>query len=263
MRRLVLLLACLATAAAAAVAEPALPPPPVEDLENLETVQDAEDPQELDDTQYSPATQATLDWISNMEAQDAAEADRRPPGGPTPGVPSPDTLQGTGIQRCAGAEGAIVFTDRSCESVGAAPWTAPSSGSANTTIVVRTCARTRTALVDGLREALQTGDANRVASYYHWTGMGNRAAFALMERLHAFSQRPLVDVQLATGPDPVLAGPGAASGFWAFGRPGAERTKPRAPDWVRVDQMRGNKDAASEVTYFHLMSNAGCWWVHF
>jgi hypothetical protein len=200
-----------------------------------------------------------------MESSSAAEAARLPPVDPNLAQPNlSDTVPGTGIQRCAGADGSIVFTDRTCASVGAVPWTAPSTGDANTKIFVRTCARTRTALVDGLREALETGDANRVASYYHWTGMGNRAAFALMDRLHAFSQRPLVDVQLALSPDPMaVASSVPTPGFWAFGPPGAPTPKPRAPDLVRVDQMRGYKDAAAEVTYFHLTTNAGCWWVYF
>ena len=44
---------------------------------------------------------------------------------------------------------------------------------------------------------------NRLASYYHWTGMGTRAAYDLMDRLHGFAQRPLVDVQLARS-EPML-----------------------------------------------------------
>ena len=33
----------------------------------------------------------------------------------------------------------------------------------------------------------------------------------------------------------------------------------RAP----VDQMRSDKDYSSQVTYFRLLTNAGCWWLQF
>jgi hypothetical protein len=32
---------------------------------------------------------------------------------------------------------------------------------------------------------------------------------------------------------------------------------------LRVDQMRSEQDMASTITYFHLLTNAGCWWMRF
>jgi hypothetical protein len=32
---------------------------------------------------------------------------------------------------------------------------------------------------------------------------------------------------------------------------------------LRVDQMRSDQDVASTITYFHLLTNAGCWWMRF
>ena len=45
----------------------------------------------------------------------------------------------------------------------------------------------------------------------------------------------------------------------------APRPQPKAPsaDLLRVDQMRGEQDFDSQVTYFRLRSNAGCWWLQF
>ena len=43
------------------------------------------------------------------------------------------------------------------------------------------CARNPQALADGLAAAVQTGDANRIAALYDWTGMGSNSAHAMME----------------------------------------------------------------------------------
>jgi hypothetical protein len=243
MRTLVLLPLCLATAAAATVVEPPPAPPPAREAI------------------FAPQTQATIDWIAEMEAQD--EAQRVAPPAEL-AEPAPGTVPGTGIQRCAAPDGTVVFTDRSCAEMGAIASAAPSAGNAGTRLFVRSCARTREALVDGLRDALGARDANRVASYYHWTGMGNRAAYALMDRLSGFAERPLMDVQLVTSAsladrrDQV-----PPQGWYSMLPPMPEPPAPRPPDLVRVDQMRGEKDVASEVTYFHLQANAGCWWIRF
>jgi hypothetical protein len=212
--------------------------------------------------EYSPATQDTIDWIAEMEAA-------TPDAGPSTVIdsPAPSHVPGTGIRRCAGADGSAVFTDRRCEELGAVESAAPAAGAAGGRLFVRSCARTRQALVDGLRDALDARDANRVASYYHWTGMGNRAAYALMERLHDFSQQPLMDVQLVTSERPEADRFDDGFGAWYPMLPLPDTDQPppppRRPDLVRVDQMRSYNDAASQVTYFHLTPNAGCWWVHF
>lgn len=215
---------------------------------------------------YGPATQSTIDWIAEMEAATASA----PAALPTLEPPTATYVPGTGIRRCAGPDGNTVFTDKRCEEMGAVDSAAPTAGNASTRLFVRSCARTREALVDGLRDALGARDPNRVASYYHWTGMGNRAAYALMERLYGFSQRPLMDVQLAMSQarESTRAGDVPPLGWYPLlpsTEPRLEPPPPRAPapDLVRVDQMRGDKDVASEVTYFHLQANAGCWWIRY
>jgi hypothetical protein len=216
---------------------------------------------------YSPATDATIDWLADVEAARLAAKAQEPStnlASPATDVPSAD-----GIHRCVGSDGNALFTDRGCAEFGATA--APLAGTTVEDIPhfsPKSCARTRSALLDGVRDALDARDPNRLASYYHWTGMGTRAAYSLMDRLYDFSQRPLVDVQLvrsAPRPDPMA---GAVPPLWMPQLPAPEGLlplppPPRAPILVRVDQMRGNKDVASEVTYFHLTSNAGCWWIQF
>jgi hypothetical protein len=216
---------------------------------------------------YGPATQATIDWIAEMEATTASAPAALPPLEP----PTESHVPGTGIRRCAGPDGNTIFTDKRCEDMGGVDSAAPTAGNASTRLFVRSCARTREALVDGLRDALGARDPNRVASYYHWTGMGNRAAYALMERLYGFSQRPVMDVQLVVSEarEATREGDVPPLGWYPMlpsTEPRVEEAPPRrapAPDLVRVDQMRGDKDVASEVTYFHLQANAGCWWIRY
>ena len=44
-------------------------------------------------------------------------------------------------------------------------------------------------LLDGVRAALESHDANRLADYYHWSGMDSKSGYALMDRLNAFSAK--------------------------------------------------------------------------
>lgn len=198
----------------------------------------------------------------------------------------------TGLHRCIDASGIAVFTDRPCDEMKATEAPAPSAGPAPAPIIVRTrtCARNQDDLLLGVRDALESHDPNRLAEYYHWSGMGNSEGYRLMERLGTFSARPLLDVQLVSSSDPYSsmtttsspASPGGARHDLYAGDadagadaadeeadPGPPRAAPRpqakAPsaDLLRVDQMRGEQDFESQVTFFRLRSNAGCWWLQF
>ncbi|MGH8029278.1 MAG: hypothetical protein ACREO3_05010, partial [Arenimonas sp.] len=223
-----------------------------------------------EESTYSPETQATIDWLEEVESARVAEKAADPPFAP-PALELP--LGADGIRRCVGGDGSTVFTNRSCHELGATSAPPGVASEGNTHFAPRSCARTRTALVDGVRDALDANDANRLASYYHWTGMGTRAAYALMDRLYGFAQRPLVDVQLVRGVErdrfasvgqdvpplwsPLLPPPSILETLPPPPPP------PRPPALMRVDQMHALKDVAAEVTYFHLTSNAGCWWIQY
>jgi hypothetical protein len=262
MRASALLLACLVTAGAAAVPPPAPETPAAVDAVPLAPPED--------DALYSPQTEATIEWLDDVEAARVAAKAADPPIAPvTLEAPLPGLSRSTGIHRCVGSDGNALFTDRECADMGAVDAPPPGAVGGNSPrFAARTCARTRTALLDGVREALDAGDANRLASYYHWSGMGTRAAYALMDRLHGFAQRPLVDVQLVrSAPREPFAMDGDVPPLWSPLLPAPEIAapppRPRLPVLVRVDQMRGNKDVAAEVTYFQMTSNAGCWWIHY
>ena len=211
-----------------------------------------------------------------------------------PPTPMADPTDEGGLRQCVGPDGVPIFTDRRCADLGATPQVqAPDAFGALASasqVRVRTCARTQAVLLDGVRAALESHDANRLADYYHWSGMDTAEGYRLMDRLDAFSARPVVDVQLVrdappppsqdasygalyfdTPPrlppsEPLFGTDGEALPGAASSAPGAPAAPPRArrlASMLRVDQMRSDQDVASTVTYFHLLTNAGCWWMRF
>jgi hypothetical protein len=226
------------------------------------------------------STEAPTDYTTqSMEPPLVPEYD--PATAPPPPQPAPPSDQAGGMRQCVGPDGTPIFTDRRCDTMGASDYVAPPGAYGSAPVQqlrVRTCARNQNDLLAGVRAALESHDANRFADYYHWTGMGSTEGYRLMERLDAFVSRPVVDVQL------VRAAPPPEDDRWElevppleaepFFRPEDELTDegppppPRRPQhrlasMLRVDQMRSDQDVASTITYFHLLTNAGCWWMRF
>ena len=107
--------------------------------------------------------------------------------------PSPAASQ---VRRCTGEDGGAVYTDRSCADIGGSE-RLPRSGTARAgghNLYRGGCARNLQDLVYELTTAIDTGDANRHASVYHWTGMSRRQGYAVMSRLDGVVKRPLVDI---------------------------------------------------------------------
>lgn len=165
------------------------------------------------------------------------------------------------VRRCVDAQGHSVYTDRPCSSVDATPKAAPvpHAGAYASGFARRGCARSPEALMAGVRGALEVQDVNRLASYYHWSGVGSGAAKYLMDQLEAIAARPLVAVELLY-PE---SGPAAAASATPepLASADAAATKPPDPLALRVDQMRGRADPASARMEFGLRQNAGCWWI--
>ena len=180
-----------------------------------------------------------------------------------------------GLHRCTGPDGAAIFTDRRCQDMLAiedAPPAAPAVRPASV-LRVRTCARDQDDLLFGVRSALENRDVNRFADFYHWVGMDTVQGYRMLDRLDAFSARPVLEVQLVASvgadlaprdlpePEPEPAfDPDLADGD---APPPPPAPRPRPAELLRVDQLRSDSDMAQLVTYFHLRSNAGCWWLQF
>lgn len=201
-----------------------------------------------------------------------------PTSGIEPAGGAPAAKSADGLHRCIGADGVTIFTDRRCGDVQAVESAQPMAPIRPGVLVrVRSCARSQDDLLFGVRSALENRDVNRLAEFYHWTGLGNDQGYRLMARLSAFSERPMVDVRLVSSAeqgagqddyplpdsDPAAEDGGDAFAMEPAGPPIVAARPARAADLLRVDQMRSSEDLAAQVTYFRLRSNAGCWWIQF
>ena len=204
----------------------------------------------------------------------SATARDLPPLGPAPTAPAADTAPALpdssppGLRRCVGPDGVAVFTDRRCElsdavadglPAGEPPAMNPSAPPPSQVVRVRTCARNQGDLLEGVRMALEARDANRFAEFYHWSDMDTAQGYRVMERLSRFAGNLLVDVQLVTSEE--RAAMASTTGSWD--RPAGPPAPRRNFDLLRVDQLRGDDAVETQVTWFRLRNNAGCWWLQF
>lgn len=196
-------------------------------------------------------------------------------------------LAQSGIHRCVGPTGEAIFTDQACSDLHATDRPAQDNliHDGPRVVVARTCARKPDELLFDVRNALAAQDVNRFAGSYFWTGMGSREAYSLMDRLSAFSARPLIDVQLVSSapePDPYAMPPDVdlsqplpdftypddpANPDADPADPGYAPAPPPAPrqplDMIRIDQTRSAKDAETATSYMRIVPAAGCLWVRF
>ncbi|MFC4727637.1 hypothetical protein [Coralloluteibacterium thermophilus] len=160
------------------------------------------------------------------------------------------------IHRCAGPDGVTIYSDRSCSALGAvelrAPATAADAGTARTRPDGRSappgCARRPNQLAAQLRAALDSGDVNRVAGLYDWTGTGQRDAERLMHRLSILARDTIGSVGLED-----------AAGLPLDPRQGDAATPPAG---IRIDRVP-TPLFRDPVQRFRLVQRAGCWWVRF
>ena len=155
------------------------------------------------------------------------------------------------VRRCTGPDGSTVFTDRRCADIGGVdrlPQTGRSGGMRQP--YRGGCARNLQDLVFEITTAIDSHDANRLASVYHWTGMSSRQGYAILSRLEGVVKRPLVDIA------PVMPS-----------RPGdvdadlyPQTTVRRAPIGLRIDQTLINGSTPSR-TVFSLHRYLDCWWI--
>ncbi len=177
------------------------------------------------------------------------------------------------VRRCIGADGSILYTDRSCEYHGARPYqvepepTAPTTAPAPTPAPTgerplasygpasQDCARTPDLLLSALQNKLATHDINGLAGLYHWPRIGKWSARAVMDRLERL-------VAHANGM-PELVFPAAA--FVVFNPEAWPDLPPEDPIGIRVPLSEA--DAAGPIgldgTELRVIRHAGCWWVHF
>jgi hypothetical protein len=151
------------------------------------------------------------------------------------------------VHRCALPDGTTVFTDRRCDSIGAVERAPPAAGTPQLRSYRPACPRTLRDLAFEVSAAVESHDVNRLAGVYLWTGMGTRAGYALMDRLQAVVDRPLVDLQ------PVWSG-GDDDGFYPTTVP------MRPPVALRLEQT-SSRGSTPMRAVFGLRKYLGCWWI--
>lgn len=148
------------------------------------------------------------------------------------------------VRRCVLPDGTTVFTDRRCDTLGAAERKAPPrTGGVQLRTHRASCARSLRDLYFEVSSALESRDANRLAAVYHWPGHSTRDGYGVMQRLQAIVARPLV------GLEPVY--PGGDTDAYATGR---------TPIAFRIEQTLANGSTPSR-TLLGLRKHLQCWWV--
>src|SRR5688572_29374634 len=99
------------------------------------------------------------------------------------------------VRRCTTDAGWTIYTDKPCQDVGAVERVQPGGNARAAALHRSRFHRTLQDLVFELTMAIDGRDPNRLAALYHWPGTPTRSGYALMERLDAIAQRPLVDVR--------------------------------------------------------------------
>lgn len=150
------------------------------------------------------------------------------------------------VRRCALPDGNTVFTDRRCEALGGTE--RPAAFAQPQLRTYRpACPRTLRDLAFELSSSIDARDVNRLAGIYDWTGMSTRQGYAVMSRLQAIVDRPLVDLQ------PVYPG---GRDPWQL----QEAAPPQPPVALRVEQVSKNGSTPVRAV-FGLRKRLDCWWV--
>lgn len=144
------------------------------------------------------------------------------------------------VRRCELPTGQTVYTDRRCDAIGAVERRA-APPQARLRSHRPGCARSLRDLHFEVAASIEAGDVNRLAGLYHWTGMGTRQAYDVMQRLQAIVDRPFVDLQpVYAGDDPYPVG--------------------RAPIGFRIDQVSARGSTPVRVG-LGLRKHLDCWWI--
>lgn len=175
------------------------------------------------------------------------------------------------VRRCVAANGNIVYTDRTCADIGATSALAPASptgGGSGGSVLRSMCARNVRDLAYGLESAIQSGDANRIASLYDWTGMPTSAAERLMDYFDRIATRTFVDLVpvYSSGDDTPAAipMPGTAATPGTVPDPNALPAPSSPPSrrvvGLRVEQVLTDGHTPSQAS-FGVVKRMGCWWI--
>ena len=175
------------------------------------------------------------------------------------------------LHRCQRADGSVVYTDRLCEP----EQTEKTSPSPATTVVPQTprsgrtglppppaCSKSPEELQYSVRSAIDMKDVNQLVKSYHWVGISQEQSEALLTRLDAVVDRPLLDVQLLY-PEPEAATEPPQEDTADDGAYSERAPAQQPPYALKIMQYRSNTATESVSTVFRLQRYYQCWWIRF
>lgn len=177
----------------------------------------------------------------------------------------PPMANAQATQRCIGADGSTVYTDRPCADLGAIKRLPPPPPAGSTLSAFRnSCPRRLSDLVHEVSAAIDSRDVNRLASVYLWSGVSTASANSVLDRLEAIVERPLVDiVPIRHDPLPV---PVTSDTMDPADETAPVTDAPPTPDYMRrptglrVVQTLRNSATPSNTT-FGLRRSYNCFWI--
>ena len=117
------------------------------------------------------------------------------------------------------------------------------------------CAKTIEDLSYTLSAALDARDVNRFSSVYHWVGVSNVRALAVLNKFEKMMTRPVVDIEMTGGSSGGVSWSEDAEGYLL-----PVEHSPRPPSGLRVRQMKAGVNA-TESTKFRIVKHFGCYWL--
>ena len=199
---------------------------------------------------------------------------------PTPGV---EAVLGAaaaapedGLQHCVGPDGVTIYTDQRCSDLQAVEQVPPAKPPERPGVLVSVRSLRAQPGRFPARGALGAGKPRReparrvlpLVRHGHGGGLPPDGAAGRLRRAapgrcpagfeHA---EPEPDYPPGSSPYPEVIDPLRAGRCRDRRSPRRARATPA--DLLRVDQMRSSEDLGIQATYFHLRSNAGCWWMQF
>jgi len=194
-------------------------------------------------------------------------------------LPAPGARAQATVNRCVGADGQTVFSDRRCEDLGTVSRMPPPALRDGETGLYRYgCPRRLSELVGLLRTAVETHDVNRLSSLYLWGDVSNATANRVLSQLEAVADRTLVDIAPMYPADaaetyaPIIAHdpaegtddyvpPDNSAATAVAQAPLAPASRPR-PWGLRLEQVMANGNTPAR-TVLRLRRQYNCFWVSF
>lgn len=194
--------------------------------------------------------------------------------GAAPAAASPPP-QSAEIHHCIAADGDLLYTDKTCATLGARDLADDGLARGPFTPAYRSgCIRSLREFAYELSSAIEVGDVNRLAALYRWKGTSTRAGYEVMTRLEEIAGRPLLLVE------PIYPAPSPPPAMPALPAPPAMATSPGLPTEplppaepfvaepsphgppvaLRLDQTLANGVTPAPTT-LRLAREFGCWWV--